>query len=208
LTASGLHLTVANGRAPLDTLEAVNEALAPIGMRIWPLTLEELPPPIPDLLAAESLTESEVQAVKRHFLLPRDRLVALIEAAGRRPHVAAGGTLETKAVTFGQDYPQLHMAIPGRDYARFDRYHVNRAADGTAVDEVFQFLAGAGLRFFFRPPDGDEIVLTLDCPSPAHGWYGTHDGGVPHIGSVSAARPGSKVLVQVIGPEVWETEYL
>ena len=35
----------------------------------------------------------------------------------------------------------------------------------------------------------------------------TYEGGSSHIGSLSAARPGTKFLMQVIGPERWLMRY-
>jgi hypothetical protein len=35
----------------------------------------------------------------------------------------------------------------------------------------------------------------------------TYDGGASHFGSLSAASPGSKFLMQVIGPERWSLRY-
>jgi hypothetical protein len=35
----------------------------------------------------------------------------------------------------------------------------------------------------------------------------TYDGGASHIGSLSAARPGTKFLMQAIGPERWVMRY-
>ena len=40
----------------------------------------------------------------------------------------------------------------GADYSRFDRFHVNVAEDGTAVDEVMQILSGSGVRILQRLP--------------------------------------------------------
>ena len=39
------------------------------------------------------------------------------------------------------------------------------------------------------------------------GWLSTYDGARPHIGQLSQAIPGSKLLVQVIGAERWSMSY-
>ena len=118
-----------------------------------------------------------------------------------------GGALATEVVNHGYAYPQLFVVEAGADYSRFDRFHVNVADDGTAVDEVMQILAGGGIRIFQRLPGRQEAILTLHCPGPDRGWTVTYDGGVSHIGSMSAAQPGTKALMQVFGPARWTMRY-
>ena len=43
------------------------------------------------------------------------------------------------------------------DYTRFDRFHVNRAEDGTGVDEVMQMVWGRGLVIVRRKPSGETL---------------------------------------------------
>ena len=119
--------------------------------------------------------------------------------------VAEGDGYSLAAVA-GQDL-DLFVVEEGVDYTRFDRFHVNVAADGTAVDEVMQILAGGGVRILQRLPDEGAVTLTLDCPSAGEGWTVTYDGAVSHIGSMSAARPGTKALMQVFGPARWTMRY-
>ena len=54
------------------------------------------------------------------------------------------------------------------------------------------------------------VTLTLECPGGEQnsGWLITYDGARPHIGSLSSARPGTKALVQVIGPPKWRIRYV
>lgn len=204
---SGLLLTFGDGRPPARDLVEVNAALAPIGMRIWPLDLSGLPAAMAALLERAQLGEAERLALRDHLLLPRRRLLEMVSEAGRQPHFPDGGALETRVVTHGIDYPQLYLVAAGQDFSRFDRYHRNLSAEGAGTDEIFQFVSGGGLKLYQRLPDDIEAVLTLECPAPDRGWCGTFDGGRPHIGSVSSARPGSKILVQIIGPEAWEMRY-
>ena len=109
--------------------------------------------------------------------------------------------------TKGYAYPQLYLAAAGVDYSRFDRFHVNTADDGTGVDEIGQLLYGGGVRVLQRRPALGVVSLHLACPTPGQGWIVTYDGGLSHIGSLSAASPGSKFLMQVIGPERWSLRY-
>jgi hypothetical protein len=107
----------------------------------------------------------------------------------------------------GYNYPQLYLVETGSDYTRFDCFHVNTADDGTGVDEIGQLLSGGGIRIIQRRPDQGVASLHLACPSENCGWIVTYNGGSPHIGSLSAARPGTKFLMQVIGPERWVMRY-
>ena len=203
---SGLLLERGDGPA-LTEIEAVNAALAPFGARVSPLDLRAVEPDIRALLARPTLTEDEAERIKSAFLMPRSALLETLERAGRAPHVPGGGALATEVANHGYAYPQLFVVEAGADYSRFDRFHVNVADDGTPVDEVMQVLAGGGVRILQRLPGEQPSVLTLDCPSPDRGWTVTYDGGVSHIGSMSAAVPGTKALMQVIGPARWTMRY-
>lgn len=206
-SGTGLVLEFADGRSTATSLDAVNASLAPFGARVWALNLNSVPQDVRRLLAQPSLTESEAERIKTQFLLPRERLLQLIAEAGRAPHVAGGGSMTPFVENQGYAYPQLYLAEAGVDYSRFDRFHVNTADNGTGVDEIGQLLCGGGIRVLQRRPGLGMATLHLACPSPDHGWIVTYDGGASHIGSLSAASPGSKFLMQVIGPERWSLRY-
>jgi len=206
-TDSDLYLIRSMGGPPLTDLDAVNVVMAEVGTRVWPLGLRAVPDAIRSLLARPVLEEAEVERIKTHFLLSRERLLALIEAAGREPHVPGGGELETYVTSHGYGYPQLYVAEAGVDYSRFDRFHVNRAPDGNGVDEAMQMLSGGGVVIVRRKPNGETLELTLNCPSPEDGWIATYSGWEPHMGKLSGAQPGTKLLVQVIGPREWSIQY-
>ena len=202
----GLRLERGDGPALVE-IGAVNAGLAPFGARVWPLDLGGVAPDIRGLLDLPTLDDAQSERIKSAFLLPREALLAKLADAGRSPHVPGGGALETEVANHGYAYPQLFVVEEGADYTRFDRFHVNVAEDGTAVDEVMQILSGGGVRILQRPPGGEAAVLTLDCPSAERGWTVTYDGAVPHIGSMSSARPGTKALMQVFGPARWTMRY-
>ena len=205
--ASGLQLEFCDGRTAATGLDAVNTGLAPYGARIWPLDLAGVPADMRRLLVQPRLTKAEADRVKRQFLLLRERLLQLIAGAGRTPHVPGGGSMTPFVGNHGYAYPQLYLAEADVDYTRFDRFHVNTADDGTGVDEIGQLLCGSGIRIVQRRPGLGIVRLHLSCPSPDHGWIVTYDGGASHIGSLSAASPGTKFLMQVIGPERWTMRY-
>jgi hypothetical protein len=206
-SATGLLLEFSTGQAAVTTLDEVNAGLALYGSRVWPMDFAAVPTGVLHLLAKSDLTEPEAARLKAQFLLPRARLLDIIADAGRAPHVSGGGAMEPFVENHGYAYPQLYLAAAGVDYSRFDRFHVNTADDGTGVDEIGQLLTGGGVRIIQRRPDHRVSTLHLACPSEDRGWIVTYDGGSSHIGSLSAARPGSKFLMQVIGPERWVMRY-
>ncbi len=195
------------GRAPA-TLAEVNDALEAYGARVWPLDLSNVPDDLRRLLDEPTLSTAERARVREHFLLPRERLLEVIAGAGRTPQVPGGGELSTLDSTHGVQYPQLHLVVPGVDYGRFDRLHVNLAADRTGVDEVLQVLSGSGIRVVQSLPGVGVVTLYLDCPSSRQGWVVTYSGEHPHIGSLTDAGEGTKMLVQAIGPPIWTMNYV
>ena len=203
---AGLRLERGDSSA-LAEIGAVNTALARFGARVWPLDLGAVAADIRALLARPTLTAAESARIEETMLLPCTALLEKLAEAGRTPHVPGGGALETEVANHGYSYPQLFVVEAGADYSRFDRFHVNVAEDGTAVDEVMQVLSGGGVRILQRLPGAGSATLTLDCPSPDRGWTVTYDGGVTHIGSMSAAAPGTKALMQVFGPARWTMRY-
>jgi hypothetical protein len=207
-TSEGIRLELADLRAPLTALAEVNGALREVGARVWPLSLASAPAEIRPLLGQTTLTDGEAERVRTHFLLPRERLLQLLGEAGRKPHVPGGGEMSTLVSNEGYSYPQLWVVQGGQDYSRFDRFHVNVSDDGVGVDEVLQLLSGRGFVIRLRRSGGDAFTLRLDCPRADTGWLLTYDGGRPHIGSLTTATPGSKMLVQAIGPARWALEYV
>lgn len=205
--AEGVRLEFSSGRPSITNLAEINQALGHIGAHIWPLELRGTPVAIQQLLDQPTLNDAEVAAVQEHFLLSRERLLGIIAEASRTAQVPGGGEMSTFDATNGVAYPQLYIVEAGVDYTRFDRFHTNSSNDGPGVDEVMQVLSGGGVRVLQHLPEEGVITLQVDCVADEHGWIVTYDGGYPHIGSISGGRPGTKVLVQVIGPARWEMRY-
>jgi hypothetical protein len=206
-TEKGIRLEFSDGRPSLTDGVEINAVLAEIGAGVWPLDLGSTPDDMRRLLRQPTLTETEAERVKKHFLLPRERLLEIIAAVGRQPNVPGGGELTTFVSNYGYSYPQLLIVQGNEDFSRFDRFHVNVSEEGIGVDEVAQMLWGRGLVIRHRLPSGVILTMRLDCPRELSGWVVTHNGGKPHIGSFSQAIPGTKCLVQVIGPANWMMRY-
>lgn len=200
-------MTFSDSQPSLTDLEKINAVLVEIGSGVWPLDLSGSPENIQRLLRQPTLTETDAEQVRVHFLLSRKRLLEIIAAAGRQPNIPGGGELTTFVSNYGYSYPQLLIVQGNEDFSRFDRFHVNVSEDGTAVDEVAQMLWGKGLVIRHLLPSGVTLTMRLDCPRELSGWLITHNGGKPHIGTFSQASPGTKCLVQVIGPARWIMRY-
>ena len=208
MAAEGLQLQHAGGIRIPATLGEVNDAFAKYGARVWPIDLSDVSGDQRRLLDQPRLSADEDARVREQFLLPRERLLELIAAAGREPRVPGGGEMSTLDSTHGVRYPALYLVAPGIDYSRFDRLHVNRAADGTGVDETLRMLSGSGIRIVQRLPEVGDVTLFLHCPSPDRGWTVTYSGVHPHIASLTSASDGCKVLMQIIGPPIWTMDYV
>jgi len=207
-SAGGVRLEFASGRPAVVEWDQINELLHPIGFGLWPLDLGAAPSAVQELLARPTLSTAEAASVEKHFLLSRERLVEIIIESGRTPQVPDGGELSTFDSTNGVTYPQLFVIGAGVDYTRFDHFHVNATRDGEGLDEVLQVLSGGGIKVRQHLTDDGEFTVTIGCPAPDAGWILTYDGGRPHIGSFTDAQPGTKVLVQAIGPPQWGVTYV
>ena len=199
----GIRLEFSDGRPPVFDIESINSILAAIGSRIWTRDLTSVPTEVRTLLKQPTLNHSETEQIKTHFLYPRQRLVEIIKSAGREPNVPGGGELTTFVTNLDCWYPQLHVILEGVDYSRFEKFHVNTADDGTAVDEIIQLLSGRDFVYHLRAPDGLILIVHLACMGDETGMGLTFNGNTPHLGKVSMAPPGTKVLNQAIGPAQW-----
>ena len=194
-----ITLSFSDTRPALTTLPEINAALTRYGGKLWPIDLTTVPAGVAALLQQETLTAAESSTVLDHFLLSREELLRLIGEARQKPQVSGGGEMETFDGSNRIRYPQLYLVGAGIDYSRFDRFHVNAAADGTGVDEILQLLSGGKVRVLLQIKNEELITLSLAADNST-GWIVTYDGGHPHIGSLTGAKPGTKLLVQVIGP--------
>lgn len=205
---TGIVLEIERTGTSLTTLSEIQDELMRIGIGVWPLPLAEVPADVRQLLRQSNLTDEETALVRNRFLLSRERLLEVIAASGRTPNVPGGGVLETVVANQGYSYPQLWVVEEGVDYTRFDRFHVNVSDNGVGVDEVLQMVSGQGVVVRARRPDGTIYTLRLDCASEDACWIFSYNAGLTHIGSLSSATPGTKLVVQAIGPAEWSLRYV
>jgi hypothetical protein len=202
---SGLLLEF-DGRRRVTDQSEINETLRPVGAGVWPIHFGAAPDDVRDLLRQPVLDDAATARIKQQFLLARSDLLDVITRVGRTPEFSDGGRLETLDVTNGVHYPQLYLVDANTDYTRFDLPHRNATAAGPGVDEVVQLVSGGGFRLMQELPGVGWYTLTLDCIGDGAGWVLTYDGSRPHMGSLTRAQVGTKLVVQAIGPAEWEVE--
>jgi hypothetical protein len=199
--ADPIRLELDDGRT-VTGAESANAELAAFGTRVSPIDLTAAPGDVRALLARPKLGHDEAAVVRDAFLLSREQALEAIAAASRTPAVEGGGALETRNVADDVAYPQLYVVDPEVDYSRFDVLHLNSADDGTTLDELVSVVSGGGFVLTQQLPDGRRSTLTVHSEDTT-GWRVSY-GGHPHIGSISDAEPGSKLVVQAIGPPSWQ----
>ena len=192
----GLLLEYADGRKPITALIEIQKILNRFGTGLWPINLQNTPQELKHLLKNTVLSDAESDKIQKYFQLSKEDLVKTITDAGRKPHL-----LEGEHTSF------LFITKENEDYSRYDRLHVNVSADGLGVDEVMQMISGSGYILTQSSEQHETIKLQIDCPTEEQGWLLTYSGCIPHIGSVTSAVVGTKLLVQVLGPKQWELRY-
>jgi len=143
-----VQLEFPDGRPPLTAASDVNTALAEVGAGVWRLDLTGARDNVRELLTRHTVTDEDTERLRANFLLPRERLLEIIAAAGRTPNVEGGGELSTFVTNEGYSYPQLWVVQGNADFSRFDRFHVNTSDDGD-IEEV-------------RAPGVDGVLGTTD----------------------------------------------
>lgn len=204
-------LRFSDGRASAGDLQAINQALSPIGVRLEEI---DLPPSARSLLIASQsrpLSEAEKQQILQIFALSRDDVVALARAAGREPVIAGGGFMATGEIGV-TPYPKVYdlrsMGRSDRLAARdkFARLHVNATDDGTGVDEVMTLVAGGPWTWYFLLDNDVAVELRMSSVSPAGpGWRLLYPGLAPHGGHFNAEW--GLCIAYITGPETWKMRY-
>jgi hypothetical protein len=206
-TGTGIRLEFSDKRLPLTSLTLINVALKEVGARVWPIDLTQAPDDVRQLLTQENLTLAQLAYVVKHFEISRERLLDILAEVDRVPHVDQGGELTTLVRSQNYKYPNLYVVDKAEDYSRFDRFHINVAEDGTGTDEFMQVLSGGDVLINQQLPNKESLSLHLSCFKDTKGWLISYNGKTPHIGSLSNAEAGSKILMQIIGPPTWDIQY-
>lgn len=205
MPVSGIELTRDGKTVATDHVAAVRE-LAGSGVWVGPVDLSSEPDEIRALLANQIPTETETERLSNRFCLSREALLETIALAGRTPHVAGGGALDTYCIETETAYPAFRTIDPAMDFSAFVPFHVNQGGDGTGTDEIGHVLSG-NMKYRFQRPEG-IYVLAMNCVAPELGWRYAFDGAAPHGGLFDTVIAGTKVLVQAIGPDRFHMRYV
>ncbi|OAJ33416.1 hypothetical protein [Piscirickettsia salmonis] len=204
----GLKLEYIDGNGEsTNFLERINQILAPVFVKIYPIDLRAISESQQLLLSKITLNNAEKVELLSYFTLNREQIIEKIKDSGREPNVAGGGFLETRAVDLKIDYPAIFVKCDGDTYSsEFKATHSNLGLDGvTGVDEVVQLLSGGEILKYFLMPDNKKIKLSLTCDGDKTGWMLVSDGKFPHYAAIPPhATTGTKIVAQAIGPALWE----
>ncbi len=205
MPGNGIELT-RDGKTVATGHAAAARELVGTGIWVAPVDLSAEPDQIKALLAKQVPTEAENAMLSERFTLSREVLLETIARAGRTPHIVGGGALDTYCIETATAYPAFRTIDPAMDFSAFVPFHVNQADDGTGTDEIGHVVSG-NMKYRFRRAEG-IYVLAMSCPTPDLGWRFTFDGGAPHSGLFDTIVPGTKVMVQAIGPERFHMRYV
>jgi len=208
---SVLKLEFSNGRASLEGLQAVREALLAAGVGIGQLPL----PTSAELLlkASESraLTDAETSEMLQIFELSRKDMLSYITSSGREPVIPGGGSMtscEEGVPPYPKVYDMQRMSEQDHIHAmrKFGRLHTNSVASGPGVDEVMQLVSGGPYTWFWQhPTDGVMKISIPRVQLEGPGWWLCYGGLTPHGGFMDASH--GNVVANITGPEVWHMTY-
>ncbi|WP_324031389.1 hypothetical protein [Aeromonas caviae] len=155
-----------DGRPAVTGVEAVNNALNPIGVNVVTVDIPEAARPLLEASHRRALTKAEHGALIAAFNLSQGELLEQARLAGRAPAVQGGG-VATEETGVGP-YPKVYdlMALDERTRSavlgKYGRMHVNSAEDGTDIDEVMTVVSGGPFRWGFTLQDGSIARFQID----------------------------------------------
>lgn len=155
-----------DGRPAVTGVEAVNNALNPIGVNVVTVDIPEAARPLLEASHRRALTKAEHRALISAFNLSQGELLEQARLAGREPAVQGGG-VATEETGVGP-YPKVYdlMALDERTRSavlgKYGRMHVNSAEDGTDIDEVMTVVSGGPFRWGFTLKDGSIARFQID----------------------------------------------
>lgn len=209
--AADIALYYSDGSAPSLGLDAVNERLMSVGVRVGLVPIPDAAAPLQRVSRTRALTAAEAANLIDLFKLDRQDLLAEIARAGRQPAVAQGGRLQTAEKNV-PPYPKVYD-MQALDEAwvvflqhKFGRLHVNRSETGEGIDEVMTIVSGGPYTWFFVLGDGTVGKLRLGAVGPGdRAWRISYPGLVPHGGYFDA--PHGLVVAHAHGPERFVMRY-
>lgn len=207
---NGIQLSYGNGRHA-DDVASINAVLAQAGVHVTAAAVPKAAWSLAKTSKTRPLTAPEQHKLLSLYALDRTKLLKQIEAAGRQPQVAGGGSLTTTEVGVSP-YPKVYDMKALSDDARhaaqlkFGKLHVNLAENNVGIDEVMTVVSGGPWAWFFRLPDGTVAKLKLTAADSRHqGWRLSYTGAQPHGAFLYA--PYGLVVAHAHGPKVFEMSY-
>ena len=206
-----VRLSFSDGRADISGLDAVNEQLLRVGVRIFEIPIPQGARPLIANSRHRALNQSEHNQLLLMFALDRPSLLEIAGQAGRAPAVEGGGALSISEEGV-PPYPKVYdmKALDDETVAflmrKFGRLHVNRADSGRGIDEVMTIVSGGPYTWFFVLEDGAVAKVRFsEVREGEHGWRISYPGIVPHGGYFDAEH--GLVIAHAHGPETFVMRY-
>ncbi len=206
-----IALYYSDGSAPSIGMEAVNNSLFEIGVRVSQVPIPVDAKPILQVSKSRPLTKNESSLLIQHFQLGRKELVHEILRAGRQPEMHRGGYLQTSEI--GVDpYPKVYD-MKALDHSttiflqrKFGKLHVNSSEAGVGIDEVMTIVSGGPYTWFFVLENNVVVKLRFGTVNEnSKAWRISYPGLVPHGGYFDAAD--GLVVAYAHGPKHFVMRY-
>ena len=206
-----IALYYSDGSEPDYGIEAVNQQLLAIGVRVSQVVVPEDAKPILRQSVHRALSQEESDELIQHFHLGRRELLDEIRSAGRKPEMHRGGYLQTSELDV-PPYPKVYdMKALDRETTaflqrKFGKLHVNSSEAGVGIDEVMTIVSGGPYTWFFVLED--NVVGKLHFGKVGEddkAWRISYPGLVPHGGYFDA--PHGLVVAYAHGPKHFVMRY-
>lgn len=206
-----VRLSFSDGRPDVAGMEAVNQHLLKVGVRIFEADIPDGIRPVLATSRTRALDAAEQTEVLSAFALDRAALLDTLKQAGRTEAVANGGEL-----SISEDgvppYPKVYdmKAMDEKTVAyvqrKFGRLHVNSADSGHGIDEVMTIVSGGPYTWFFVLDNGAVGKVRFSEVKDGHNaWRISYPGLVPHGGFFDAEQ--GLVVAFAHGPKTFVMRY-
>ena len=208
---SDIALYYSDQSPPSYGIQAVNERLLQVGVRVSLVSVPEEAKPILKASVNRAIAPHESAELIQHFHLGRRELVEEIRNAGRNPEMHRGGYLQTSEQGV-PPYPKVYdMKALDRETTvflqhKFGKLHVNSSEAGVGIDEVMTIVSGGPYTWFFVFENNVVGKLRFGkVDENDKAWRISYPGLVPHGGYFDA--PHGLVVAYAHGPRHFVMRY-